>query len=55
MTIFDPGMEPARLAGQLIDWMQTDPQYRFRRRVRRQYTWEAIFKREILPLLQGTP
>jgi glycosyltransferase involved in cell wall biosynthesis len=55
VTIFDPGMEPARLAGQLIDWMQTDPQYRFRRRVRRQYTWEAIFKREILPLLQGTP
>jgi len=55
VTVFDPGTEPARLASQLIDWMQTDSQYRFRRRVRREYIWEAIFKREILPLLQGTP
>jgi glycosyltransferase involved in cell wall biosynthesis len=53
VTIFDANTEPAHLADQLIEWTKTNPQYRFRQRVRRQYTWEAIFEHEMLPLLKG--
>jgi glycosyltransferase involved in cell wall biosynthesis len=54
VTIFDTNLEPAKLAEQIIEWMQTSSQYRFRQRVRRKYTWEAIFEQEILPLLKGS-
>lgn len=53
VTIFDPSLDPVKLADQIINWMQTNSQYRFRQRVRRKYTWEAIFQQEILPLLKG--
>jgi glycosyltransferase involved in cell wall biosynthesis len=53
VTFFETAVEPAQLADQLIEWMQTNPQYRMRRRVRQKYTWEAIFEHEIRPLLKG--
>ncbi len=53
VTIFDVEVDPAHLANQLIKWMRTSPAYRFRQRVRRQYTWEAIFEHQISPLLKG--
>ncbi len=53
VTIFDAGTPLAELAEQIIGWTETNPQYRFRQRVRRGYTWEALFKHEILPLLKG--
>jgi glycosyltransferase involved in cell wall biosynthesis len=53
VTIIDSETSPAQLADQLVEWMQTNPQYHFRQRVRRQYTWKAIFKHDILPLLKG--
>ena len=55
VTIFDPNLNPVKLAEQIIGWMQTNSQYRFRQRVRRKHTWEAIFQQEILPLLKGSP
>jgi glycosyltransferase involved in cell wall biosynthesis len=52
ITIFDASTDPTHLAGQLISWMKTNPQYRFKQRVRRQFTWDALFERDILPLLE---
>ncbi len=55
ITIFDPERaDPAQLANQIIEWMQNSPQYRFRQRIRQQYTWEAILENEILLLLDKT-
>lgn len=51
VTVFDLDQPPARLAGQILAWAEQDPQHRLRRRVRQTYTWEAIFGREIEPLL----
>ena len=55
VTIFDPERtNPAELASQIIAWMQTSSQFRFRQRIRQRYTWEAIFEKEIIPLLGKT-
>jgi glycosyltransferase involved in cell wall biosynthesis len=54
VLLFDPAEEPAQVAGRLLNWIQEQPQYRLRRRVRQRYTWEAIFRRDIEPLLQET-
>jgi len=52
VTIFDPSLKPVVLADQIIDWMQTNPQFRLRQRVRQNFTWEAIFQQKIKPLLE---
>jgi glycosyltransferase involved in cell wall biosynthesis len=44
--------DPIETADQIIKWLNVNPMYRLRRRVRQQYTWEAIFHRKIKPLLQ---
>jgi glycosyltransferase involved in cell wall biosynthesis len=54
VTIFDTTTKPADLADQIINWTRTNPQYRFRQRVRQKFTWEAIYKHKILPLLKGS-
>ena len=51
---FDPTLEPDQLARELLDWLARNPQHRLRQRVRRQYTWQAIFQRDIEPLLRPT-
>jgi glycosyltransferase involved in cell wall biosynthesis len=53
VIIFNADQDPSDLADRMIDWMQTDPQFRFRQRVRSHYTWQAIFEQEIVPILQG--
>jgi glycosyltransferase involved in cell wall biosynthesis len=54
VIIFDTETEPLMLAARIIKWMEGSPQYRFRQRVRREYTWEAIFNHQILPLMEDT-
>lgn len=44
---------PEQLAGQILAWVQNNPQHRLKSRVRRRYTWQAIFQRDILPLLEA--
>lgn len=44
--------EPDEVADRLLAWAENSPVHRLRRRVRERYTWEAIFHRRILPLLQ---
>lgn len=41
------------LAAQLLNWLEENSQYQLRRRIRRDFTWDAIFQRQILPLLEG--
>jgi glycosyltransferase involved in cell wall biosynthesis len=51
VTIFDTEQAPDELAEQILAWAETSPALRLRRRVRQYYTWEAIFQRDIEPLL----
>ncbi|MCO6453426.1 MAG: glycosyltransferase family 4 protein [Caldilineales bacterium] len=49
---FSPHAPPESLASKMIVWLETQPTFQLRRRVRQQYTWQAIFRRDIEPLLQ---
>jgi glycosyltransferase involved in cell wall biosynthesis len=53
VTVFDATQEAAQTAEQILAWAEKSPQHRLRRRVRQRYTWDAIFQRDIQPLLNG--
>jgi glycosyltransferase involved in cell wall biosynthesis len=53
VTMFDATKEPAEVAEQLLSWAEGNPLHRLRRQVRQSYTWDAIFDRDIKPLLEG--
>jgi glycosyltransferase involved in cell wall biosynthesis len=42
---------PAAVAERIAAALRRDSRYRLRRRVRAQYTWQAIYRRSIAPLL----
>jgi glycosyltransferase involved in cell wall biosynthesis len=48
----DPDDPAEKTAEQIITWWHETPTLRLRRRVRRELTWQAIFNRQILPLLR---
>ena len=52
VVIFSESEEPAEVADHLLAWAEGSPVHRLRRRVRERYTWGAIFRRQIQPLLQ---
>jgi glycosyltransferase involved in cell wall biosynthesis len=43
---------PFETAEQILTWMEGNSTYRMRRRVRLQYSWQAIYHRMIRPLMQ---
>jgi glycosyltransferase involved in cell wall biosynthesis len=49
---FDRTEEPASLAERILAWAEGSPVHRLRRRVRQNFTWQAIFHRDIEPLLK---
>jgi glycosyltransferase involved in cell wall biosynthesis len=49
---FDPRGDPASVADSIAEDLEDDPRYRLRRRVRDSFTWSAVIKRDILPLLE---
>jgi glycosyltransferase involved in cell wall biosynthesis len=49
---FDLADDPERTADRLLSWEQKNATHRLRCRVRQDYTWPAIFRREIEPLLR---
>ncbi len=49
---FMPDEDPDKIAGLILSWAETNPEHRLRRRVRQAYTWNAIFQRDIQPLLK---
>jgi glycosyltransferase involved in cell wall biosynthesis len=52
VMLFDTSKDPAELADRILAWSETNPVHRLRRRVRQHYTWQAIFDRDIKPLLR---
>jgi glycosyltransferase involved in cell wall biosynthesis len=52
VLIFDAERDAAYLGSEILERLETDPTYRLRRRVRQNYTWQAIFLKHIEPLLE---
>jgi glycosyltransferase involved in cell wall biosynthesis len=52
LFIFDLDDGPEKLAEHILQWADEDPVHRLRRRIRHRFTWEALFQREIRPLLK---
>jgi glycosyltransferase involved in cell wall biosynthesis len=50
---FALGEPPELIAGRIVAALDADEGYRLRRAVRTGYTWEAIYRRSIVPLLAG--
>jgi len=51
VILFDAAETPEEVAARILDRVEGSPVYRLRRRVRGRYTWDAIFERDIAPLL----
>ena len=51
--VFSLNTAPDMLVEQLLNWLEENAQFQLRSRIKREFTWDAIFKREILPLLEG--
>jgi mannosylglucosylglycerate synthase len=49
--LFNQEDDPTQTAGGILAWLNANPASRLKRKVRREYTWQAIFRREIEPLL----
>ncbi len=54
VTIIDPNGDAEGIAEWILSLVEETPIHRLRRRVRQGYTWRALFKRDIEPLLRGT-
>lgn len=52
VTLFSAGEAPGDLAAAIVDLVEANPLSRFRRNIRQRYTWEAVFQRQIKPLLR---
>lgn len=52
-TIFSADTDPERVAAQIAEILSSSPIARLRQRVRKHYTWQAIFEDNILPLLHS--
>lgn len=50
---FSPDRNADHVAGLILNWMENNPVFRLRRRVRQELTWRGIFNRQILPLLDS--
>ncbi len=53
VTMFAVDATPSEVASRLTAWAEGSAVHRLRQRVRQSLTWEQIFRREILPLLEG--
>jgi glycosyltransferase involved in cell wall biosynthesis len=53
VTVISPDGDPEGIADRILSLVEERPVHRLRRRVRQGYTWRAIFRREIAPLLKG--
>ncbi len=53
VTMFAADATPEEVASRLAAWAEASAVHRLRRRVRQGLTWEQLFRRDILPLLEG--
>lgn len=51
-TFFSPDERPQALAGLIFRRLQDDPVYQLRISTRQKYSWDAIYQRQIAPLLE---
>ena len=51
-TYFSPDDDPVYIARLIAKKLTNDPSYQLRVRVRQEYTWDAIYRRMIAPLLE---
>ncbi len=51
VILFDADKDPVHVAELILAWIERSPAHRLRRRTRQNYTWRAIFQRDIKPLL----
>lgn len=51
--VFSHDTDPSDLAERILKWLRNKPEHIFRVDVRQNYTWKAIFKNAILPLLKN--
>ena len=51
-TYFSPDGDPAAIAAAIHAHLQESPAYQMRRRVKFEYSWEAIYQRYLSPLLE---
>jgi glycosyltransferase involved in cell wall biosynthesis len=50
-TYFSPDADPVLLANRIVNHLAFDSVFRLRTRVRREFSWEGIYARQIEPLL----
>ena len=50
-TYVSPTAEPGTIAALVVERLAADPRAAFARRVRTEFTWEAVYRRDIAPLL----
>jgi glycosyltransferase involved in cell wall biosynthesis len=53
IVTFSPDADADQVAGLILNWMENNPVFRLRRRVRQGLTWSGIFNRQILPFLDS--
>lgn len=51
-TYFSPDADPVELANRMVNQLTFDSVFRMRVRVRKEFSWEGIYAREIAPLLE---
>ncbi len=51
--VFQEDIDPFRLASIILNALNGNKEHRLRVKVRQQFTWKAIFERDLLPLLKG--
>ncbi|MBI9043771.1 MAG: glycosyltransferase family 4 protein [Anaerolineaceae bacterium] len=51
-SYFSPHDAPEFVAGMIVDRLSHTPSFQWRMKVRREYTWEAIYQQKIVPLLE---
>jgi glycosyltransferase involved in cell wall biosynthesis len=51
VTYFSPDADPIELANRIVNHLAFDSVFRMRTRVRREFSWEGVYAREIAPLL----
>jgi mannosylglucosylglycerate synthase len=52
-TYFSPDDDPARVARLIAQRLRSDPLYQMRVKVRKEYTWDAVYQNKIAPLLES--
>jgi glycosyltransferase involved in cell wall biosynthesis len=53
-TYFSPKDAPQKVAARIASRLEHDPAYRMRVRVRHEHTWDAVYSRQIAPLLEDS-